>query len=194
MVYTKGPKLLAQEALPRRSMFATAEPRIKSISPATKLDMYLGEPEPIDEAEFVEVERDGVKTGIAAAKREPVSGLSKAINGLEAAEKRHVHIIAKGKAGGKRIAQRPVKGGALAVKYDSIFANLKAKIDAIPAASPKAEAKRIAKGGSAGTLIALRLQPDLIARLDHDRGGGVGRQEFIRALLEDTLSKPQSKE
>ena len=174
MAYQKGPKQIERDALPRRSLF-------KSISPATKLDMYLGEPEPVDDAEFEEV-------------KQPVMRISGAPNAQRGDGARHVHIIAKGKAGGKRIAQRPVKGGALAVKYDSIFANLKAKIDAIPAASPKAEAKRIAKGGSAGTLIALRLQPDLIARLDHDRGGGVGRQEFIRALLEDTLSKPQSKE
>jgi hypothetical protein len=205
MVYTKGPKQVAIDALARRQFYVKAKPFVPLLSLAqaaneivAALSLHDGTTgdgttiEPIDDAEFVEVERDGVKTGIAAAKRESVSGLSKAINGLEAAEKRHVHIVAKGKAGGKRLPthpQTPGDGVALkSAKYDPIFANLKAKIDAVPAVSPKAEAKRIAKGGEPGKLIGLRLQPDLLARLDAERGEE-GRQEYIKALLEDTLPR-----
>ena len=112
MAYQTGPKITAQRALPRRSMFAPAsEPVIKRLPPAN----------------------------------EP------------------------------------------AVKKV-----LRTKIDAVPAVSPKAEAKRIAKriakGGEKGELVGVRLSPELLARIDAVRGHAT-RQGLIKDAIEAFLDR-----
>ena len=126
MTYQIGPKLAAQQAMPRRSMFKEA---VSPSKPAGRQHVAHRSSDPVD--------------------AEPVDD----------------------------------------AEFEDVAVGLRKLVDAIPAISPKAEAKRIAKGGKIGVPVLLRLQDAELVRLDGARREGQSRQDAIREILDEALIK-----